>query len=260
MNGLDLKRKLRNGEVCWGAWLMLTDPMAPEIMSHVGFDWLLIDAEHSPLNVETLQTMVLMTQRGGTPAIVRVPWNEPGLIKQVLDLGAEGVMVPMVNSAEDARRVVDAARYPPGGRRGWGPRAAADFGRRTEAYSREANERINVFIQIEHIEAVRNLDEILAVPGLDGAYIGPGDLSFSMGMPGDWYNPELIATIQAACRKIRAAGVAPGGAADGPVEHVLRWLEWGAQFVTVGADYGFMQEAAEKLLGDLRRAREQRPG
>jgi 2-keto-3-deoxy-L-rhamnonate aldolase RhmA len=195
-----------------------------------------------------------MAQRGGTPAIVRPAWNDPVLIKQVLDLGAEGILVPMVNSGPEAERAVQAAKYPPQGRRGWGPNAAAEFGLRTEAYAEEANDRIAVLVQIEHIDAVRNLDDILAVPGVDGVYVGPGDLSYSMGIPREWDNPLLIAAIREVMQKARAAGVPAGGDASGPLDNVLNWAGYGAQFMTVGADTSFMREGAEAMLASLRAA------
>ena len=254
MNGLDFKRKLHAGEHCLGVWATLSDPAVPAILSHLGYDWLLVDTEHSPIPLDTLQTIVLMSQRGGTPAIVRPAWNDPVMIKQVLDLGAEGVLVPMVNSGPEAERAVQAAKYPPEGRRGWGPNAAAEFGFRTDAYANEANDRIAVIVQIEHIDAVRNVDDILAVPGIDGVYIGPGDLSYSLGVPREWDNPKLVAAIQEVMHKAKAAGVPVGGDASGSVENVVRWAGYGAQFMTVGADTSFMREGAEAMLASLRAA------
>ncbi len=252
MNGLDLKRKLHAGETCLGVWLTLGDPAVSALLSHVGYDWMLVDTEHAPIPLDTLQTLVLMAQRGGTPAIVRPAWNDPVRIKQVLDLGAEGILVPMVNSGPEAERAVRAAKYPPAGQRGWGPNAAAEFGLRTEAYAAEANERIVVLVQIEHIDAVRNLDDILAVPGLDGVYIGPGDLSYSMGIPREWQNPKLVAAIHEVVEKAQAAGVPVGGDASGPLENIQRWLGYGAKFITVGADTSFIYEGASNLLNNLR--------
>lgn len=252
MNGFDFKRKLRSGQVCLGMWSSLTDPIVPEVISHLGYDWLLMDTEHAPIPLDKLQTMILMTQRGGAPAIVRPPWNDLVMIKQALDLGAEGLLIPMVNSGEQARQAVAAAKYPPVGRRGWGPRAAADFGRRTDAYAEEANDRLAVLVQIEHIDAVRNLDDILAVPGIDGVYIGPGDLSYSLGIGRQWQHPDLIAVIQQVIGQAKAAGVPVGADASGPLDHILRWLGYGAQFVTIGEDVGYLVEAASARLAAVR--------
>jgi 2-dehydro-3-deoxyglucarate aldolase len=252
MNGLDLKRKLHGGQICIGGWITLADPVVAENLSHAGFDWLFVDTEHSPIPLDALQTQLLLAQRGGTPTLVRVPWNDPVMIKQVLDVGAEGILVPMVNSAEEARRAVEAAKYPPAGRRGWGPRAASGFGRQANEYAQEANDRIVVITQVEHIDAVRNLDSILAVPGLDGVFIGPSDLSYSMGIPRQFEHPDLIAAIQEVARKARAAGVPVGGSVDSTFEETMRWLDWGMQFVTVGTDSDFMMEAAGAMLRAVR--------
>jgi len=254
MNGIDLKDKLRRGATCFGGWCVITDPIAPEVMSHLGYDWLFLDTEHSPIPLDTLQTMILMTQRGGTPAIVRVPWNDAVMIKQALDVGAEGILVPMVRSAAEAEHAGRAARYPPQGVRGWAPRAASDFFRRIQDYTAEANDRIVVWVQIEHIDAVNDLDNILQVPGLDGIFVGPGDLSFSMGIPMQWEHPELLAAIQHVAATARAAGIPVGGAVDDTVEETMRWLDWGFQFVTLGTDWGFMRDAAASQIKSVRAA------
>jgi 2-dehydro-3-deoxyglucarate aldolase len=251
MNGIDLKRKLKSGQICLGAWLNLTDPVAPEVMSHLGFDWLMVDTEHSPITLDTLQMMILMAQRGGTPVIVRVPWNDMVMIKQALDVGAEGILVPMVRSAAEAQRAVEYAKYPPQGVRGWAPRAASDFHRRMKEYTDEANDRTVVWVQIEHVDAVNDLDNILKIRGLDGVFVGPADLSFSMGIPMQWEHPDLLAAVQLVARKAREAGVPVGGAVDDTVEETMRWIGWGFQFVTLGLDWGFMRDAATKMLASV---------
>jgi 2-dehydro-3-deoxyglucarate aldolase len=258
MNGIDLKKKLRSGQTCLGAWLNLTDPVAPEVMSHVGFDWLFVDTEHAPITLESLQTMILMTQRGGTPTIVRVPWNDMVAIKQTLDVGAEGILVPMIRSAAEARRAVEFAKYPPMGVRGWAPRAASDFHRRMKEYTEQANDRTVVWVQIEHIDAVNDLDNILKVPGLDGVFVGPADLSFSMGIPMQWEHPDLLAAIKLVAQKARAAGVPVGAAVDDTLEETMRWIGWGFQFVSIGLDWTFMREAAKSMLTGVQRALEER--
>lgn len=251
MNGFDLKKKIKSGQTCLGGWLSLIDPVAPEVMSHLGFDWLFIDTEHAPITLESLQMMILMMQRGGTPAIVRVPWNDMVMIKQALDVGAEGVLVPMIRSAEEARRAVEFAKYPPEGVRGWAPRAASDFQRRMKEYTEEANDRTVVWVQIEHIDAVKDIDNILKVPGLDGVFVGPADLSFSMGIPTQWEHPDLLDAIRLVARKAREAGVPVGGAVDDTVEETMRWIGWGFQFVTLGLDWVFMREAAKNILASV---------
>ena len=252
MNSIEFKKKLHGGQLCLGAWATLTDPVVPEVMSHLGFDWLLIDTEHTAITIDTLQMMMLMIQRGGTPAIVRLPWNDPVMIKQALDVGADGILAPMVHNADEARKAVEAAKYPPQGTRGFGPRVASDFFRRVEEYAHEANDRTVVMVQIEHIDAVNNLDDILQVPGLDGILIGPSDLSFSMGIPLQWDHPELIDTIKLVAQKARTAGIPVGGAVDDTLEETLHWIDWGMQFVTLGLDWQFMQDRAREMLNAVR--------
>jgi 2-keto-3-deoxy-L-rhamnonate aldolase RhmA len=254
MNGIELKQKMRSGPGCVGAWVTLTDPVVAEIMSHVGFDFLVVDTEHSAVPLDRLQVMMLMMQRGGTPAIVRVPWNDPVMIKQVLDSGAEGVLIPMVRNAAEARRAVLGAKYPPAGVRGYGPLIPSDFYRREADYLREANDRTVVVAQIEDIEAVNRLEEIVGEPGIDAVYLGPADLSFTLGKPLQMDDPDLIAAMKATAAKARSAGTPFGGSLND-----ARRVDWNVQFVTVGADYGLMLKAAREMLASTREVMESLP-
>ena len=254
MKGKIFKDKLRQGQLCLGAWVTLTDPVVPEVMSHLGYDFMLIDIEHAPLTMDTLQMMLLMIQRGGTTALVRLSGNDPIVIKQTLDVGADGIIVPMVLNADEAQRAVSAAKYPPDGIRGFGPRMASDFYRNAASYAREANDQTVVIVQIEHIEAVNNLDEILKVPGLDGVFVGPADLSFSMGIPMQWEHPDLIEKIKLVAEKAHAAGIPVGGAVDDTLEETMRWISWGMQFVTLGLDWMFMKDKATEMMDAVRQA------
>lgn len=252
LKGTELKKKLRSGQPVLGAWLSITDPLASEVMSRVGFDFLLIDTEHAPVNRETLQTMLLMFNGSETTPIVRVPWNDQVWIKWALDVGAEGVLVPLIRTAEDARQAVAACKYPLEGVRGFGPRAASNFYRDVDEYLQEAEDRIVVIVQIEHIDAVRNLDEILKVPGVDCVFIGPADLSGSLGVLCQWEHPRLLQAIDTVIAKAHAAGVPVGMAVDDPVPEVLRWLRKGVQLVTLGLDWIWMREAAAESLTGVR--------
>ncbi len=243
MNGIDLKKKMRNEKGCVGAWTVLTDPIVAEIMSHIGFDFLIVDTEHSPVMLDKLQVMMLMMQRGGTPAIVRVPWNDHVMIKQALDVGAEGVLVPLVRNAEEAHTAVRAAKYPPQGVRGYGPMVATDFYRKERQYVEEANDRTLVIVQIEDIETINNLEEILEVPGIDGVYLGPADLSFTMDIPLQMEHPDLIAAIQRSVKMANDMNVPYGGSIHDAIRTNAKF-----QFLTVGSDYGLMQKAAKEML------------
>jgi 2-keto-3-deoxy-L-rhamnonate aldolase RhmA len=201
---LALKQRLRNGGTIIGAWLGLTDPAAAEILGQVGFDFLMIDTEHCPWNLESLQTAMMALNGADTVPIVRVPWNDHVRIKQVLDLGVEGIMAPMVNTVEECRAFVAACRYPPVGRRGLGPRRASNYYRDIGAYLAIANEAIFVMPQIEHIAAIDVLDDFFAVPGVDAVAIGPNDLSGTVGLLRQLDHP----TVTGALDKIIAAGAA----------------------------------------------------
>ena len=162
---LDLKRRLREGATALGAWLSITDPVVAEIMAGAGFDYILIDTEHAPWSLESLQTALLAFRGVPTVPIVRVPWNDQVHVKQALDVGADGVLAPMVRSAAEARALVAAAKYPPDGIRGFGPRRASDYGRNIDAYVAGANAATIVIPQIEDVGAAEAVEEILDVSG-----------------------------------------------------------------------------------------------
>jgi 2-keto-3-deoxy-L-rhamnonate aldolase RhmA len=195
-----IKSLLKQGKPTAGAWLQLTSPFSAEIMARAGFDWLIVDMEHAPGDFLNLASQLQAI--GGTDCVpfVRAPWNDPVAIKRILDTGVLGVLIPYVNSAEEARNAVAACKYPPEGIRGLaGSPRAAYFGQNSMDYLKDANEEILVIIAVETGEAIANLDEILAVDGLDGIFIGPMDLATSMGYFGDPSHPEVqqaIATVE----------------------------------------------------------------
>jgi 2-keto-3-deoxy-L-rhamnonate aldolase RhmA len=191
--GLNLKRHLPAGEVTIGAWISFAESAVAEIMAGTGFDWILIDTEHAPFSPEGLQIVLTAFNGRESVPIVRVPWNNPAIIKQALDLGAGGVLVPMVNSVDEARAAVAACRYPPEGIRGFGPRRASDYYRNVTEYVASANDSVIIALQIEHIEAVKSIADIAAVPGIDVLCLGPNDLSGSMGLLGQIEHPSVVA-------------------------------------------------------------------
>jgi 4-hydroxy-2-oxoheptanedioate aldolase len=215
MRANHVRRRLAAGEPSIGTWLSLPSPEAAEYVSRVGFDWLVVDAEHNPVDIRTLAAMFAAMANSATAPMVRIPWNAPEHFKRVLDAGAWGVVVPMVNSREEAERAVDACRYvPQGGRSVGGGRHALSFGTDASTYFNNANDEVLLVLQIEHIDGVNNADEILSVPGVDACFIGPNDLAASMGLglgvPLESDHPELsaaIAQIREACVR---HGVAPG--------------------------------------------------
>ncbi len=190
-----LKEKLQNGENAVGTFVEMGHPDITNLLSRAGFDWLLIDGEHSPMSYETMESLLQSMEGSGCTPIIRPQWNDPVVIKRILDLGAHGILVPWVNSKEEAEAAVKATRYPPEGIRGWGPRRAARW---DPDYRATANEEMWVCIQVETQKSVDNLDAIMGVEGVDACYIGPWDLSNNLGfgVPPDYENKTFTDAIE----------------------------------------------------------------
>lgn len=204
----NIKDRWRQGEVTLGAWLMVPSPLTAEILAKGGFDWVLIDMQHGCMDYETAVDMIRAIDLSGAMPIVRVPWNEPGIIGRMLDAGAMGIVAPMIDSVEDARRLVAACRYPPAGRRSLGPvRVGARDGM---GYVATANERVCVIPMIETVAALEAVEDIAAVEGVDALFVGPFDLSFALGLPpGDNDGkPVFDAAIARVNAAARARGIA----------------------------------------------------
>lgn len=241
------KQALREGRARIGLWSALTHATAAEICAGAGFDWLLIDGEHAP---NTLQTMLQQLQAVApypVAPVVRPSWNDPVQIKQILEIGAQTLLVPMVQSAEEAAAAVAAVRYPPQGVRGVGSSLArSSRWNRIDNYLHRANEEMCVLIQIETPQGLAALDAILATDGVDGVFIGPADLSASMGHLGDPGHPDVVAAIEDAIGRIVRAGKA-AGILHSDIATARRFLALGATFVAVGVDSSLLARAAEKL-------------
>ena len=241
------KKALKNGQTQIGLWLGLCSPYSTELLAGAGFDWLLIDGEHAPNNVQTILSQLQSIAPYPSQPVVRPPWNEPVIIKQLLDIGAQTLLLPMVQNAEQAKQAVRATRYPPEGIRGVGSALArASRWNRIPNYLQRANNEMCVIVQVETREAINNLTDILHVEGIDGVFIGPADLSADMGFCGDPNHPEVKAVIEKAIIQIRAAGLAPGilMAAPDIAEH---YIKLGALFVAVGVDTTLLARSAEAL-------------
>lgn len=209
------RRRLAAGEPSIGTWMSVPSPELAEYVSKLGFDWLVVDAEHNPVDIRTLAQMFIGMVGSGIAPMVRIPWNTPENFKRVLDAGAWGVVVPMVNSRAEAEAAVEAARYHPLGNRSvGGGRHSMSFGTTSPEYYRHANDEILLVLQIEHIKGVENADEILSVPGVDAMFIGPNDLAASMGhglgVPLECDIPEVMEAIAHARETAKKHGVAPG--------------------------------------------------
>ncbi|MEI2269127.1 aldolase/citrate lyase family protein [Microbacterium sp. No. 7] len=237
-----------------GMWVCSGSPLVAEICAGAGLDWLLIDMEHSPNGLESVLAQLQAVAAAPVTAVVRVPIGDVVTIKQVLDLGAQNILVPMVDTAAQAAELVAAVRYPPHGRRGVGS-ALARSGRwnRVEDYLADADRHVSLFVQVETIEGVRNADEIAAVDGIDGVFVGPSDLAASMGLLGAQTHPDVVAAVLDAFAAVRASGKPVGVNAFDP-DAAQRYLDEGASFVLVGADVALLARGSEALAARWGRA------
>jgi len=244
--------KLRQGRVCLGAVVTFTDPTVTEALSRI-LDFVWIDMEHAPLSLETVQAHLIAATGSDAAPLVRVPWNDPVLIKPVLDIGAAGVIVPLVRTADDVRSAVAACRYPPEGIRGFGPRRPSHYGQLGgPEFCQAENASIITIAQVEHVDAVANIDDILAVKGLTGIVIGPNDLAGSLGHTGNTRHPDVLRAMETVLAKARRAGVPGGVAVGGEAEVFLGWIDKGAQWLTVGADFQLLLRSVSQLAGQVR--------
>jgi 4-hydroxy-2-oxoheptanedioate aldolase len=249
------KLALRERRAQIGLWLGLADHYAAEICAGAGFDWLLVDGEHSPNDLRSiLQQSQAIAAYPGSHAIARVPMGHghvgQALIKQYLDIGIQTLLVPMVDTPEQAKELVQSMRYPPGGVRGMGGARASLWGRRPN-YAKEANEQVCLLVQAETSESLQNLDAIAAVEGVDGVFIGPADLSASLGHVGNPAHPEVQDAIADAIKRINQAGKAAGILT--PDETLARkYLELGALFVAVGLDTNLLVKATSALAAKFK--------
>jgi len=246
---ITLKEKLKKNILTIGSWITIGHPTVAELMAHSGFDWLAIDMEHSPLSISECQELIRTIDLCGVPALVRVGANDPLLIKRAMDSGAHGVIVPMVNSAQEARQAVASVYYPPEGNRGVGLARAQGYGRDFDAYKRWVRDHAVVVVQIEHIKAVENIDAILAIKGIDAIIIGPYDLSGSLGKPGDFKDPAVVNAMSKVQKKAAARGIPPGVHVVSSDEKLLvARIKQGYTFIAYGVDFLFIQENCAKGL------------
>lgn len=249
-----VKQQLKAGKPSVGTWLTFPDPFLAEAIGTIGFDWLNVDMEHNPINLETAALMFMAIRSQGGVPLARIPWNNAENVKRVLDCGAWGIVFPMVNSRAEAEEAVAAAKYPLRGFRSvGGGRHALSFGTNAPDYYKHADDELLVVVQAEHIKSVENIDEILSVPGIDAVFIGPNDLAASMGY-GPGYERE-DADVVAAIKKVResavAHGVAPGIHCSGGAA-VARRVAEGFQFCALASDGRLLLANAKAELGQAR--------
>jgi len=247
------KHALKDGKAQIGLWSSLSSNYSVEVIAGAGFDWILLDMEHSPNDLESLLAQLQAAAPYPTHPVVRVPWNDMVAMKRILDVGAQSLLVPYVSTAEEARAAVAHTRYPPKGVRGVaGTTRATRFGR-IKDYARRAHEEVCVLVQVETQAALDNVESICAVEGVDGVFVGPADLHASMGYTGEIANPKVKPVIDDTIRRIRKAGKAPGILTPSE-EDARRWLECGALFVAVGADVGLLARGAEALAAKFKKS------
>ena len=241
-----LRERWKSGEATLGAWCTIPSSWTAEVAARSGHDWVCIDTQHGLIGYDVMLTMLQAISAGGVPSFVRVPWNEPGAIMKALDAGAGGVIVPMINSVQEARAAVGAMRYPPDGIRSMGPVRARDVD--------EEWRRPICIVMIETVKAVEGAREILAVPGIDAVFVGPNDLAVSAGLDSGYEgrHPEHRRLIEAIAEAARANGVAPG-IMCGTAEVARQWHAVGFVMLGLQSDTRLLAAATEALVKDARR-------
>jgi len=248
-----VKAILKKGGISVGSWMSMGHESIAEIMSAAGFDWIVIDLEHSVIDIGKLHSLIIAIESNGSVPLARLTSNDSSLAKRVMDAGAYGLIIPMVNSADDARLAVASIKYPPYGRRSVGIARAHGYGPRFDDYVKIANDESILIIQIEHIEGVRNIEEILSVEGIDGLLIGPYDLSGSLGVPGELNHPKVEeakrVVLEAANKRNIAAGI---HVVYPSIDEFKKCLEEGYRFIAFGADILFLGESCRASVKDIR--------
>lgn len=259
MNEINRKliEKMDNGQLLYGTVLTSGSPLITEMLAECGFDVLWLDMEHSAIGIESLLNNMMAARSGGTPAWVRVPWNDPVRVKPVIDMGTDGVIFPFIRSVEDAKLAVASCTFPPDGIRGYGPLRALDYGSISQAeFVRSTYRDCRRIIQIEHIDAVNNLEEIAAIDGIDGFIVGPNDLSGSIGKLGQMRDEEMIALYKKIGSVLKAAGKPAGiftGGYAGTLnsDHIREWIDMGYTMFFTGSDCGMVFNEATQMLRDF---------
>ena len=240
------RQRLLSGETLIGSWCSLANPITTEVLGLAGFDWLVLDGEHAPNDITTFVPQLMALKGSPSAAVVRPPCNEPIIIKRLLDIGFYNFLIPFVESEGEAMQAVASTRYPPAGIRGVSVSHRSNMYGTVPDYNLDINNNVSVLVQIESQQGVDNLDSIAQVDGVDGIFVGPGDLSAALGYLGQPAHPEVLKVIQHIFARAKAAGKPSGILA--PVEaDARRYLEWGATFVAVGSDLGVFRNATQAL-------------
>jgi 2-keto-3-deoxy-L-rhamnonate aldolase RhmA len=247
-----LKTLLESGQPAIGSWVTFADPYSVELMADAGFDWLLIDTEHIPISREVLRTILIAMKGSISAPIVRLPSNSLDHFQTALDLGAQGVVVPMISSREDADQAVRCCRYPPLGARGFAPVRASRYFQDLDAYASQANDQISLIVQIETPEAVANIDRILETESVNGIFIGPSDLASFMGLPAQTGHPDVVQVVDRLIKSAHAHSM-PFGLPTWATEECLSYVQRGGQLLTLGSDLHYLASSVRSNLSGMRK-------
>ncbi len=247
------KDRLKSGDILLGTWVTFNHLDVVETLSTLPFDWLVFDMEHAPLNISDLQILVVGVKGTSIVPIARVPWNDMVIIKRVLDIGIQGVLVPWVNSKDDAENVIRYVSYPPRGIRGVGPRRAVMYGAIDflEYYERFEKENLVVAVQIETKKALENIEDIASVKEIDIFYIGPMDLSVSLGIPLQYSHPKFVEAIDTVLRVARKYDIVPGIHTFN-VDQAIKYIDIGFRFIALASDYRILRNTFAEMLRKVR--------
>lgn len=249
-----LKEKLQNGEIVCGPFMKIPSPTIVEIFGMSGFDFVLFDMEHGPIDTESIEDMIRAAQLAGTSPIARVSSNEASLFSRVLDIGVEGLLVPQVSSREEAENIVRGSLFSPEGERGVCRyvRAASYSHEDKKRYFERANRETVVIALVEGVKGIDNIEDIIQVPGIDVVFIGPYDLSQSLGVPGDIESDLVSGKMNEMVKKTRQAGLAVGTFVDN-LTAAEKWVRHGIQFIAYAVDVGIIYEASKAIVDKIKR-------
>src|SRR5271155_3224329 len=245
------KQALKSGRLQIGLWHSLSSHLVVEILADSGFDWILLDTEHAPNELPMVLTELQAMSGGTAHPVVRPAWNDSVIIKRLLDIGAQSLLIPYVETEEEAKRAVMSTRYPPQGFRGFAGQARASRYGRIKGYHAAANAEICLLLQVETKLGLDNLEKIANVEGVDGVFVGPGDLSAALGYLGQPNHPEIIKIIDGMIRRIKDSGSVPG-ILSGDAQLAQHYIEQGCLFAAVGSDIGLLANGAEQLAAKFR--------
>ncbi len=252
---MSLKQKLKNNELTLGSWVTIGHPAIVDIMASAGFEWLVVDMEHTSIDLTMAHNLIATIQANGMKALVRVSKNEEVIIKRILDMGADGIVVPMVKSHADALEAIDYAKYPPVGKRGVGLFRAQKYGLGFDEYKKWVNDELVIIAQIEHFEAVENIEEIITTEGIDGVIIGPYDLSGSMGYPGEYDREDVKEGIQKVLDVCKANNIPSGfHVIESDPSKLNERIEQGCTFLAYSLDFFFLGDSARDGMKKVKRS------